>query len=76
MAGRPSSVRRAAFLVALLLSVAVYAYSLAAIMGTRGELRSVVSAQSVGRSAPAAYEPATEPHEDCPDQADPRPVEF
>ena len=66
MARRLSRVRRAAFLVALLVSAAAYAYSVAGIMGTGSELRSVVSAQSVGRSAPVIYHPATERYQDCP----------
>ena len=68
MAGRLSSVRRAAFLVALLLSAAAYAYSLGGIIGTGSELQSVVNAQSVGRSAPVVYHPATGAQENCPDQ--------
>jgi hypothetical protein len=70
MAGRLSRVRRGAFLVALLVSAAVYAYSLSAIAGTGGELRSLVKAESVERSAPVIYRPATEAHENCPDPAD------
>jgi hypothetical protein len=70
MAGRLSRVRRAAFLVALLVSAAVYAYSLSAIAGTGGELRSLVKGRSVERSAPVMYHPATETHENCPDPAD------
>ena len=69
MAGRLSRLRRAVFLVALVVSAAVYAYSVAGIMGTGSELRSVVSARSVERSAPVVYHPATETHENCPDQA-------
>jgi hypothetical protein len=69
MAGRLSRVRRAAFAVALVVSAAVYAYSVAGIMGTGSELRSVVSARSAERSAPVVYRPATEAHEDCPAQA-------
>ncbi len=70
MAGRLSRVRRAAFLVALLVSAAVYAYSLSAIAGTGGELRSLVKARSVERSAPVVYHQGTETHENCPDRAD------
>lgn len=70
MAGRLSRVRRAAFVVALLVSAAVYAYSLSAIAGTGGELRSLVKAESVERSTPVMYRPATEAHENCPDPAD------
>ena len=68
MAGRLSRVRRAAFLVALLLSAAAYAYSLGGIIGTRSELQAVVNAQSVGRSAPVVYHPATGTQENCPDR--------
>jgi hypothetical protein len=70
MAGRLSRVRRAAFLVALLVSAAVYAYSLGGILGTGGDLRAAVSAQSVERSAPVLYQPPTETHEDCPGELD------
>jgi hypothetical protein len=76
MAGRISRVRRAVFLVALLVSAAAYTYSLAGIMGTGSELKSLVSARSVERSAPVVYHPATEPHENCPDQADAELVEL
>jgi hypothetical protein len=76
MAGRISRVRRAAFLVALLVSVAVYAYSLGAIAGTGSELRSAVSAQSAERSAPVVYHPVPEAGENCPDQADAHRVEL
>ena len=38
MGGRIPSVRQAAFVVALLVSVAAYAYSLGAIAGTGGEV--------------------------------------
>jgi hypothetical protein len=69
MAGRLSRVRRAAFVVALLVSAAAYAYSLVAIAGTGSELRSYVSARSVERSAPVAYHPATDTRENCPDRA-------
>ncbi len=70
MAGRLSRVRRAVFLVALLVSAAAYAYSLAAIAGTGSELRSVISARSAERLAPVAYDPAADAHENCPDRAD------
>jgi hypothetical protein len=76
MAGRLSRVRRAAFVVALVVSAAVYAYSVAGIMGTGGELRSVVRAQSVERSAPAVYQPASGTYGDCPDSADASRVEL
>ena len=66
MPGRLTRVRRAAFLVALVVSAAVYAYSVAGIMGTGSELRSVVSARSVERSAPVSYHPATDRDRDCP----------
>ena len=70
MAGPHSPVRRATFLVALLVSAAAYAYSLAAIAGTGSELKSFVSARSVERSAPVVYHPATDAPENCPDRAD------
>ncbi len=70
MAGRNSGVRRAAFLVALVVAAAVYAYSVAGIMGTGSKLRSVVSAESAERSAPAVYRPPSETHERCPYQPD------
>jgi hypothetical protein len=76
MAGRLSRLRRAAFLVALVVSAAVYAYSVAGIMGTGSELKSVVSAPSVERSAPVSYQPATEAHENCRDRADAERVEL
>jgi hypothetical protein len=66
MAGRNSRVRRAVFLVALLVSAAVYAYSVAGIMGTGSELRSVVSAESAERSAPVLYRVPSETRGDCP----------
>jgi hypothetical protein len=69
MAGRRPSVRRVAFLAALLVSAAVYAYSLAGIIGTGSELKSVVSARSAERSAPVVYDPADETHGNCPDRA-------
>jgi hypothetical protein len=70
MPGRLSRIRRAAFLVALLVSAAAYAYSLAAIAGTGSELRSYVSERSVERSAPVSYHSETDTRGDCPDQAD------
>jgi hypothetical protein len=76
MAGRSPRTRRAVFLVALLVSAAAYAYSLAGIMGTGSELRSFVNARSVERSAPAAYRPATDTHENCPYRADASRVEI
>jgi hypothetical protein len=69
MAGRLPRARRVAFVAALLVSAAVYAYSLAGIMGTGGELRSLVSGRSVERSAPVLYQPASGTHEDCPYQS-------
>ena len=76
MAGRPSRVRRPAFLLALLVSVALYAYSLAGIAGTESELRSAVSEQASARSAPVSYEPPSQDYDDCPDphHEDPPPV--
>jgi hypothetical protein len=76
MAGRLSSVRRAAFLGALLVSAVVYAYSLAGIMGMGSELRSVVRAESVERSAPVVYHQATGTYGDCPYQVDANRVEL
>ena len=76
MGGRIAPLRRAAFIVALLVSVAAYAYSLGAIAGTGGELRSAVRAQSVELSAPVVYRQATGRHEDCPFQADASRVEL
>jgi hypothetical protein len=76
MAGRPSRGRRLAFLLALLVSSAVYAYSLAGIVGAGGDLRSAVSAQSVERQAPVVYRPGGENREDCPDRADEPRVEL
>lgn len=70
MAGRLSRVRRAAFVVALLVSAAVYAYSVAGIMGTGSELRSVVNARPAESLAPVVYHPGAETHGDCPDRAD------
>jgi hypothetical protein len=69
MPGRISPARRAAFLVALLVSAAAYAYSLAGIMGASNELNSLVSARSVERSAPAVYRPPTDTHANCPGRA-------
>jgi hypothetical protein len=76
MAGRPSRVRRPAFLLALLVSAALYAYSLVGIAGTEGELRSAVRAQESDRSSPVSYRPASQDHDDCParDDAGPPPV--
>ena len=76
MAGRHSPVRRVAFLVALLVSAAVYAYSVAGIMGTGSELRSVVSAESAERSAPVSYHPRSETRDDCPYRPDATRVEL
>lgn len=76
MAGRPSRVRRPAFVLALLVSVALYAYSLAGIAGTGSELRSAVSEQVSARSAPVSYERPSQDYDDCPDRhhEDPPPV--
>jgi hypothetical protein len=77
MAGRPSRVRRLAFLLALLVSTAVYAYSLAGIVGATGELRSAVSARSVERPAPVVHrQQGGERRGDCPDRADEPRVEL
>jgi hypothetical protein len=76
MAGRSSGVRRAAFLVALVVSAALYAYSVAGIMGTGSELRSVVSAESAERSAPVVYHPPGETRGDCPYRPDAPRVEL
>lgn len=76
MARRLSRARRVAFLLALLVSAAVYAYSVAGIMGTGSELKSVVSAQSVERSAPVVYRPAAETHGNCSDRAAAKRVEL
>ena len=75
MAGRSSGVRRAAFLVALVVSAAVYAYSVAGIMGTGSELRSV-SAESAERSAPVVYPAPSETRQDCPYRPDEPRVEL
>jgi hypothetical protein len=69
MAGRSSRVRRPAFLLALLVSAALYAYSLLGIAGTETQLRSAVSAQGSERAAPVSYRPASQAHYDCPDRA-------
>ena len=69
MAGRTLRVRRTVFLVALLVSSAVYVYSLAGIAGTGSQLRSLVSAQSAPRSAPVVYHPEPETRGNCPGQA-------
>jgi hypothetical protein len=69
MAGRSSRVRRHAFLLSLLVSAALYAYSLAGIAGTEGQLRSAVSAQVRERSTPVSYQPASQADYDCPDRA-------
>jgi hypothetical protein len=46
---------RPAFLVALLVSAAVYAYSLFGIAATGEELRSAVQAESAARPVPVTY---------------------
>ena len=76
MAGRFSRVRRAALLVALLVSAAAYAYSLAGIAGTGSKLESAVSAGSGERSAPVVHRSASETHEDCPGRAEADRVEL
>jgi hypothetical protein len=47
--------RRTAFLVALLVSAALYAHSLMGIASTGDELRSVVQAESAERAVPVTY---------------------
>jgi hypothetical protein len=47
--------RRTAFLVALLVSAALYAHSLMGIASTGGELRSAVQAESAERAVPVTY---------------------
>lgn len=66
MAGRPSRVRRPAFLLALLVSAALYAYSLAGIADTGGALRSAVKAQPNDRPTPVSYQQPSQDHGDCP----------
>jgi hypothetical protein len=73
MTGRSSRVRRPAFLLALLVSAALYAYSLAGIAGTGGQLRSAVSAQVSARSTPVSYQPESQAGYDCPDRAETSP---
>jgi hypothetical protein len=73
MFGRPSRVRRAAFLLALLVSTVLYAYSLVGIAGTGSELRSAVRAQASDRSASVSYQPASQNHDDCPARDDAKP---
>ena len=70
MAGRPSRVRRPAFVLALLVSAALYAYSLVGIAGTGNELRSAVSAQGSARSTPVSYERPSQDRDDCPARYD------
>ena len=76
MAGRLSRVRRAAFLLALVVSAALYSYSVAGIMGTSSQLRSAVSARSVERAVTISYPPPAEAHENCRDRADAERVEL
>jgi hypothetical protein len=73
MAGRPSRVRRPGFLLALLVSAALYAYSLVGIAGTGNDLRSAVRAEAVDRSINVSYRQPSQDHGDCParDDADP-----
>jgi hypothetical protein len=61
MARRLTRVRRSALLVALLASAALYAYAVAGIVGTGGDLRAAATAQRSEGAVPAAYEP-------CPDE--------
>jgi hypothetical protein len=67
----PARFRRTAFLVALLVSAAVYAYSLAGIAATGDELRSAVSAQTAERSTPVSYGTWGNGSGDCPASAEP-----
>jgi hypothetical protein len=78
MAGRPSRVRRPAFLLALLVSAALYAYSLLGIAGTESDLRSAVRAQTSERWTPVSYPQSNQSHDDCParDDAGPPAVEL
>jgi hypothetical protein len=68
MAGR---FQRTAFLVALLVSAAVYAYSLLGIAATGDELRSAVSAQTTEQSTPVSYRTWDDGRGDCPASAEP-----
>jgi hypothetical protein len=70
MAGRFSRVRRPAFLIAFLVSAALYAYSLVGIAGTESQLRSAVSAQPSERSTAVSYRETGQSHYDCPDRAE------
>jgi hypothetical protein len=63
--------QRTAFLVALLVSAAVYAYSLLGIAATGDELRSAVSAQATERSTPVSYRTWEDGTGDCPASAEP-----
>ena len=76
MAGRLSRVRRPAFLLALLVSAALYAYSLAGIAGTQSDLRSAVKSRESERLAPVSCGSPSHGHDDCParDDEDRRPV--
>jgi lipopolysaccharide export LptBFGC system permease protein LptF len=67
-----SRIRRPAFLVALLVSAAAYAYSLLGIAATGDELRSAVEAQSAKRAVAASYN-AWDTGGGCPDSAEPAP---
>lgn len=75
MAGRPSRVRRPVFLLSLLVSAALYAYSLAGIAGTESKLRSAVRSQGSDRSTPVSYERPAQDHDDCPARDDAAPPE-
>jgi hypothetical protein len=74
MAGRPSRVRRPAFLLSLLVSAALYAYSLAGIAGTEGKLRSAVKAQASERSTPVSYQQPSQAQDECPARDDAAPA--
>jgi hypothetical protein len=65
------SLRRTAFVVALLASAAVYAYSLVGIAATGDDLRSAVSAQATDRAAPVSYRTWDDGRGDCPASAEP-----
>jgi hypothetical protein len=73
MGRRPSRVRRPAFILGLVVSAALYAYSLAGIASTGGELRSAVIAQSAERARTVSYQEPTESYSSCPERAE-RPV--
>jgi hypothetical protein len=64
VAGRLSRVRRPAFLAALIVSVALYAWSLAGIAGAGGDLSAVPTAKDV-RSAPVSDDRCRDEHDDA-----------